>query len=504
MANRYLLSSQPDGGSITYFTANASGDLVSIGSTLDYAQGFDDAILALLDNNDYKTLENGKLWIDTDLTNFTVTVESLNEGTIESTNDTCINLEGYSGINAITITGTGGRAIISFDGRQTWYTRAQTGLKEDGTTPIYGWVQVNKADVGTLGTPIATINSLVFADYAPIFQRTNLDFLIHIKDSEEITNLVVSLPPNGAPVISNFAGAPSTIHKEDLHVTFDVIDAEGEQSTYKVELNGVEIVANTNVPVDGHCSVTIPNTSLTLDQSAAIKVTATDPRGASSSNTVYVTKTDTAPAFVTVLNGNKYTVTISDPEGDTVKYRILFNGTEVQAYSDLLATPITFTHTIDKSTILHNQTNTIRIEAQDDMGKSGSIEDSFVGTYYGLMFTDPADDSYYTTDIGTVLKQLDFGTIIATQTSLGKPINIKNKTASGVIGVTLTTDAVIGQNIHVELSEDADFTNPGNSINLGVITQNEEKPFYIRVKTDRTSYGSRVPIIIHVEGTPVV
>lgn len=631
MANKYLLSSQPDGGSITYFTANASGDLVSIGSTYDMAQGFTDTELALLNNDDYKTLDNGKLWIESDTSSYTMNVTSLNEGYIESTETTNIDLAGYSGINNITINGTGGKVAISFDDRVTWLTYTVSGYVVSDTTCIpvmvsntspsgvaaasseanknaweafnnngywyqanvtsgwvsytslsaklikrysvrapsdgdtsmlsnmmkswtveylngatwtvldtqinqtgwtsgevrtfdiavpvtatayrvnisasngtycacsgsikmydateeYAWQTISAVEIPVKGMTLAKVNALTFADYAPVFKRTQLDFHIHLTGTETVTNLTVSLPPNAAPVISDFTASKSTIHKENVDVSFKVTDAEGETATYKVDFNGTEMVATTNVPVSGIISMTIPGTSFNLGTNS-LKVTATDPRGATSESTIYITKNDAAPTVVGVLNGNIYRATLGDADNDKVQYRVIFNGEVLTDWTELFASPYTLNYTIPRTKIKYNQTNTLVIDVMDDMGASSSTTEQFVGTFYGLLFSDPSDNSFYSNDIGEVIKKLGFGDIVANGISQVKEIKLVNKTGNGLAGVAITVPEELRSSVRPQLSLDQTNFDPKTNLAIGAMSMDESKSFYARIVTDKDSVG---------------
>lgn len=143
----YLISSEVD-GVVTYYTADSSGILTSIGTIRDYSKGFTEDILPKV-NTAYASLINGKLWMNTMDIN-TVTTDLDGSGYITSTNDTAINTKGYSGITSISPNCAGDcRFALSFDGRLSFKTL--------GDVPKIGTSKLLSPDLATRST-VATIN----------------------------------------------------------------------------------------------------------------------------------------------------------------------------------------------------------------------------------------------------------------------------------------------------------------------------------------------------------
>uniref|UniRef100_UPI0020BE89DB hypothetical protein n=1 Tax=Lysinibacillus sp. D4B1_S16 TaxID=2941231 RepID=UPI0020BE89DB len=61
--------------------------------------------------------------------------------------------------------------------------------------------------------------------------------------------------------------------------------------------------------------------------------------------------------------------------------------------------------------------NTLKVEFQDFFGTTDYWSIQFMGTYTGLMFKD-VYGQYFSSEIGEVLKYLDFGIIMAGQTTI--------------------------------------------------------------------------------------
>lgn len=123
MSRLYLLSSEVNSVE-TYYTADSSGAITSIGTTKDFTKGFDDAILALIPNSVYAGLTNGKVWMDSATDKTAATIASVNKGLIISGDEDDVCTAGYSGINSITTNAsTNTMYALSFDQRNSWITR---------------------------------------------------------------------------------------------------------------------------------------------------------------------------------------------------------------------------------------------------------------------------------------------------------------------------------------------------------------------------------------------
>jgi hypothetical protein len=123
MSRLYLLSSEVNSVE-TYYTADSSGAITSIGTTKDFTKGFDDAILALIPNSVYVGLTNGKVWMDSATDKTAATIATVNKGLIISGDEDDVCTAGYSGINSITTNAsTNTMYALSFDQRNSWITR---------------------------------------------------------------------------------------------------------------------------------------------------------------------------------------------------------------------------------------------------------------------------------------------------------------------------------------------------------------------------------------------
>ena len=180
---------------------------------------------------------------------------------------------------------------------------------------------------------------------------------------------------------------------------------------------------------------------------------------------------------------------IKDVDEGKVQYRIILNGAnyfpENGEFTPLMASPLNIDTTIPNSKILIDENNTLRIEFQDYWGTTDYWEANFIGTYFGLLFSDATGD-YYSTNIGEVLKYLDFGIIIAGQTTLKQEIILKNTYGYSVENVNIKVDKKVlpagmkGQfgtsNTTFESLDELNFNE--------IMLDGDEKTFYFRISTE--------------------
>lgn len=127
--------------------------------------------------------------------------------------------------------------------------------------------------------------------------------------------------------------------------------------------------------------------------------------------------------------GNTLTGDLDDADAGKVQYSVILNGAPYYpadgSFTILEPSPANLRLSIDPNQIIMGQNNNLTVLFRDAWGSTDTWQTSFIGTMSGLLFTD-INGNYYSTEQGTVLQQLDFGTIIAGQTTLEHEIRIKN------------------------------------------------------------------------------
>lgn len=188
------------------------------------------------------------------------------------------------------------------------------------------------------------------------------------------------------------------------------------------------------------------------------------------------------------LQGNKLIGSLSDTDKGKVQYRIILNGSPYfpinGEYTSLALSPVEIEFNISDRDIIFNQPNTVRVEFQDAWGQSDFWEAKFVGTYSGLMFIDSTGE-YLSDTFGGILKYLDFGTIVAGQTTLDQKVIIKNQMGYSINNLTLEvlTDQ-LPEGVNVELSkESSPFIGSSKLSFTDVIKHNESVEVYTRIVT---------------------
>ncbi|WP_339240943.1 hypothetical protein MKX40_09160 [Paenibacillus sp. FSL R5-0517] len=188
------------------------------------------------------------------------------------------------------------------------------------------------------------------------------------------------------------------------------------------------------------------------------------------------------------FSGNKLTGVLDDADQGKVKYRVLLNGKTYYPadgnFTRLAASPFNIELNIDERNVHFGVENTLKVEFQDYWGAVDSWETKFIGSYSGLMFMDESGD-FLSDTFGGILKQLDYGVIIAGQTTLTKKVRIKNLLGYAVDHVYLEMDKKFETDgVDVQLSRQADPFLPIDYLTYGLIQPEDSIDFYIRIATD--------------------
>ncbi|MFJ7918079.1 MULTISPECIES: LamG domain-containing protein [unclassified Lysinibacillus] len=189
------------------------------------------------------------------------------------------------------------------------------------------------------------------------------------------------------------------------------------------------------------------------------------------------------------LNGNVLKGVLSDDDLTRVQYRVLLNNGNFYpsdgGFTKLGESPQNIELAIGSKDIKIDDWNTLKVEFQDFYGTTDYWSTQFMGTYSGLMFKD-IFGHYYSSEIGEVLQYLDFGIVIAGQTTIEHEIILKNQYGYDVKDVQLfanTTNFPTGMTCEFSTSNSPFIPQPDLRLS-GVLKNNEEKSFFIRLKTE--------------------
>lgn len=189
------------------------------------------------------------------------------------------------------------------------------------------------------------------------------------------------------------------------------------------------------------------------------------------------------------LNGNTLKGILSDADLTRVQYRVLLNNQHYfpadGSFTKLGESPQNIELAISSKDIHIDDWNTIKVEFQDFFGTTDYWSTQFIGTYSGLMFKD-VYGQYYSSEIGEVLQYLDFGVIIAGQTTIEHEVILKNQYSYDVKDVHLyanTTNFPTGMACEFSTSLSPFTPHPELRLNK-VLKNNEEFSFFVRLKSE--------------------
>lgn len=189
------------------------------------------------------------------------------------------------------------------------------------------------------------------------------------------------------------------------------------------------------------------------------------------------------------LNGNTLKGILSDADLTRVQYRVLLNNKHYfptdGSFTKLGESPQTIELAISSKDIHIDDWNTIKVEFQDFFGTTDYWSTQFIGTYSGLMFKD-VYGQYYSSEIGEVLQYLDFGVIIAGQTTIEHEVILKNQYGYDVKDVHLYANtANFPTGMTCEFSTSLSPFTPHPELRLNkVLKNNEEFSFFVRLKSE--------------------
>ena len=219
-----------------------------------------------------------------------------------------------------------------------------------------------------------------------------------------------------------------------------------------------------------------------------VKMVVDTPRNAVEFKDMALQLLNTTATINVTFSGNKLKGVLDDPDQGKVKYRVLLNGKsyypEDDTFTRLMPSPFDIEINIDERKVNFGEENTLKVEFQDYWGVVDSWETKFIGSYSGLMFMDESGD-FLSDTFGGILKQLDYGVMIAGQTTLTKKVRIKNLLGYAVDHVYLEMNKKFETDgVEVQLSRKANPFLPIDHLTYGLTQPDESIDFYIRIATD--------------------
>ena len=287
-----------------------------------------------------------------------------------------------------------------------------------------------------ISAPIETEEDLTIKEYIFEYSRdmiTKSEYIVkHLKkDWIRVDNFEVD--ENELNKILNVNGIPKAKFKykvEFLNTSGQVIQVLKDYSTNYISIN--EPLTDT---------ITVPISLITTSVNTYnIRVTILFESGQSISQNKEIVLYNEKPTIISTVENNTLFIQIGDEDNDLVRYNVYMNGKKIYP-EDVDFTgfepPSSNTIKLKSTDIKINELNKIIINAEDKWGETNNFTYEFTGEYVGLLFTDEKGE-YYSTDIGDILKRLNFGQLFA-----GSMSDIKKVTILNNIGVDIQNLEII-------------------------------------------------------------
>ncbi|WP_411736383.1 RCC1 domain-containing protein [Paenibacillus sp. M2] len=333
--------------------------------------------------------------------------------------------------------------------------------------------------------------------------------MLEVRDSTGITDAITwmttktNLAPTASPELS-----AAQIHKVNIMIGGTVSDPEGDKVQYRVLLNNVQkypITSFTELePSPATIGLVINNADFNVGANT-LKIEVKDDLGTLTTWTQVIIKTNTAPTITGTVKGNFISAAVNDADTDKVQYRLILNGDQLypqEGYTGYNTVPLSIQYTIPKTKVKKGVNNTLRIDTLDELGGAKSLDITFVGILSGLLFCDAAE-SFYSDDFGEVIKYLDFGTMVAGQTTAAERVFVKNTLGYPVENVKLTVAQreLDGVNAKAEVSKlDAPFEPNSQLLYVEQLAHDAKISFYVRIATNRQAmWGGMFDILVKAD-----
>jgi len=287
-----------------------------------------------------------------------------------------------------------------------------------------------------ISVPIETEEDLTIKEYIFEYSRdmiTKSEYIVkHLKkDWIRVDNFEVD--ENELNKILNVNGIPKAKFKykvEFLSTSGQVIQVLKDYPTNYISIN--EPLTDT---------ITVPISLITTSVNTYnIRVTILFESGQSISQNKEIVLYNEKPTIISTVENNTLFIQIGDEDNDLVRYNVYMNGKKIYP-EDVDFTgfepPSSNTIKLKSTDIKINELNKIIINAEDKWGETNNFTYEFTGKYVGLLFTDEKGE-YYSTDIGDILKRLNFGQLFA-----GSMSDIKKVTILNNIGVDIQNLEII-------------------------------------------------------------
>ncbi len=339
--------------------------------------------------------------------------------------------------------------------------------------------------------------SEVFTEIIPINYEINNDLFVN-KNNEiiiSVYNKDNSLLETKSIYVSLHNNVPIGVlqldkietHKSSINLTSTLTDNDLDKISYRIFINNNEILPWSVFKEDPYIDYLINYKQLKVGQNS-IKVEFKDNyrlEGLGSWEEI-ITLTNQLPE----INNLKYensviSCNINDLDDDMIQCNIYLNDkkaypsvndyTILESLSDII-------YSLNRDDIKFNKENKVVVNIKDEFDAISFQEITFIGEYIGLMFSDESKE-HYTTDMGELIKYLNFGIITLGQTTPSKKVIIQNKYGLSLKELYLKVNNSLS-NIKVQLSKMQYPFIPLEELKFEKeYSPSQEEEFYIRIES---------------------
>lgn len=377
------------------------------------------------------------------------------------------------------------------------------GMNSINSIPATAWTELDDSFEILNWTDDSTVNpkiAITAPSIVPLYLLTSPKILFWTDDVAARTTTITT---SGYNAISLLESANPTVSMWTNLAKNRVLSVAGEKLPtfqYKVELVNGNVLLKDWTPFYSTSigdTVTMNSTFFTTSLTPyTIRLTTRTPGGQVTTATGTVQLNNVAPTINITMNGGMTAdIEIGDVDFDRVKFKVHLNGTQIHPttgeYTEYETASLRYVKQLRSTDVNVGSDNIIDVYAEDEYGLTQTSSKTFVGEYSGLMFSDP-EGNFYTTDLGILLKYLDFETLIAGQTSLDKKVLLKNKYGFAVSDILISVIENM-DNVSIELSKTTNpFLTQTSLLYNQTLQPGEALEFYIRISTTKyaTSGGN--------------
>lgn len=216
--------------------------------------------------------------------------------------------------------------------------------------------------------------------------------------------------------------------------------------------------------------------------------------------------TDDKPTITAQMINTMLKCTISDKNGDRIRYNVKLNDTivypKIGQFTEWLSGTINYRHTFTSKEFVYGKVNTVSIYVEDEYGLSNSTLLTFKGEYGNILFMDE-NGNPYNNDVGGIVQYIDFGQMFSGNKSDVKKITFVNNNGYAVKNIHLTA-AQPYANDKLEFSfTNNPFVTASELMFQQTFYPQQQSSFYVRLNTSLSETTTTEMYTIRVSAEPI-